>query len=112
MGTNNHLLATIVDSGGFTTDIDIQFEFGDVREHVYRIGDELRFSTESLKGQKYTAVVPGIAVDWHRNEKTRLGTASRPGDYRYFRIIVVDGRIISFAPTTVEDFEMLDTERR
>lgn len=109
MGLVNHLLAVMPSSSGPDRQIDIQFSYGDVREFCYRVGDSLRFSADEQPAQALDAIVPGIAVMLDEAPHPPAGEPIPEEQVRYFRIVVMTGRIVSYSPTTREDFKALES---
>lgn len=102
MGLNNYLMTSEVQSDGTTIDIDIAFSYGEVREYFYRVGDKI-FSVErddnDLSG--ICIVVPGLAAIRHTKES---GNTCE----RYYRIVLIDDQIVSYSPTTKDDYDALE----
>lgn len=97
MGTNNHLMA-VVCYHGHTRELDIQFRYGELREHYYHIGDCIHGVSDGEDNN--VIVVPGLAILCNDN--------SEEITYLYYRIIIMQGRLISFFLTTEQDFNLLE----
>lgn len=102
MSLNNHLLA-VIESGGEAREVDIQFRYGEVREYVYRVGDEVYITEKEREFVNKWTVVPGIAAIPSCAEADISSTKEL-----FFRIVIFENVIASIIQTTEEDYDMLE----
>jgi len=103
MSVNNHLYILEKGEDGLQN-LDIQFEYGELRELVYRLGDKIY--TEEKKSDA-VAVVGGIAGVF----SGRRGSVQLSG-YRYFRIVIVHHHIVACVETSEDDYETIESLTR
>ncbi len=106
MGLTNHLIATVLSHEGEVEEIDIQFNYGEVREIYYRLGDTILAESATGLERLDDAVIPGIALV--SENKSDSPIKLEVNNLRYFRIVVINGRIASFLLTSLEDYESLE----
>lgn len=102
MSLNNHLLVSL-NCGGKTDELDVQFRFGETREYVYRVGDQVHVLESERATTPRRAVVAGIAA-----LRGAEGSCQVEPKELYFRILIIDDVIVSVTPTSAEDYEMLE----
>lgn len=90
MGIYNELMVESAEFGEFS----IQFKFGELWLHKYKIGDAIKFTESQNKFKLGVNYVPGIAEIL--------------GKFTFFRITVETGRIIEFEEISETQFDDLD----
>src|SRR4051812_13151803 len=100
MSLSSYVLLYDPDAASGLEEWDIQFWHGDDSERTYRLGDPIQ-----PMGDR-DAVLAGIAIVPPPPSGT-LGRDIPREAYRYFRVVIVRGRIVSFHRTTEADYDSL-----
>lgn len=105
MGLNNYVTVIDIQPDGSAIELDIAFSYGEVREYFYRVGDEVFVTEQENSDNGGMYVIPGLAALSGNNKNEMVHE-------RYYRIIISNGRITAYFPTTQGDYEDLEAQRR